>query len=552
MSLLTEASLVITPNAVEEGKLFSIIPTDGSGDLTVTRATTATRVNSEGLIEECPYNLLQRSEQISTSPWTLTRSTVTTNNTTSPSGTATADELIANVTGSNGSWTRQVVSAITGAFSMSIYAKQGTSPFLQVRLDGLGAVIFDLSNGTIKASSVVVGSIVSVGSDGWYRCTISGTATGQTTTLFMVGNSSMNLSTWFATNGDSVYLWGAQLVTGTEPKEYFPTTDRLNVPRLDYTNSSCPSILVEPQRTNLVLRSEEFDNLTVWPGSAGVTRLANQGIAPNGTNTMDLITFPISGNSISQSVTVINGTTYTFSVWLASQSGTQTVEIGNINSGIYQSVTVTTTPQRFEVTQVASSTNRFPAIRATAAYSIFAWGAQLEAGSYATSYIPTAGSTVTRNADVISKTGIADLIGQTEGTIYAECNFKNANASAKYISVNNGTNNNRISFVLQGNGTLLILEMAINGTVLANVVLKNLSNLNLFLKIALKYKSGEIKCFVDGQLLFSNNLTYSNAILDRLLLTNPTGGQRFDGNINSIQLYKTALTDEQCISLTTL
>jgi hypothetical protein len=51
MSLLTEASLVITPNAVEEGKLFSIIPTDGSGDLTVVRATTATRVNSAGLIE---------------------------------------------------------------------------------------------------------------------------------------------------------------------------------------------------------------------------------------------------------------------------------------------------------------------------------------------------------------------------------------------------------------------------------------------------------------------------------------------------------------------
>jgi hypothetical protein len=552
MSLLTEASLVITPNAVEEGKLFSIIPTDGSGDLTVTRATTATRVNSEGLIEECPYNLLQRSEQISTSPWTLTRSTVTTNNTTSPSGTATADELIANVTGSNGSWTRQVVSAITGAFSMSIYAKQGTSPFLQVRLDGLGAVIFDLSNGTIKASSVVVGSIVSVGSDGWYRCTISGTATGQTTTLFMVGNSSMNLSTWFATNGDSVYLWGAQLVTGTEPKEYFPTTDRLNVPRLDYTNSSCPSILVEPQRTNLALRSEEFDISGIWAASAGVTILANQGIAPNGNMTMDLITFPSISTFITQGISVASGATYTFSVWLATQSGTQTVEIGNINLNTWQSVTVTTTPQRFEVTQVASGATRFPGIRCTAAYSIFAWGAQLEAGSYATSYIPTAGSTVTRNADVISKTGIADLIGQTEGTIYAECNFKNANASAKYISVNNGTNNNRISFVLQGNGTLLILEMAINGTVLANVVLKNLSNLNLFLKIALKYKSGEIKCFVDGQLLFSNNLTYSNAILDRLLLTNPTGGQRFDGNINSIQLYKTALTDEQCISLTTL
>jgi hypothetical protein len=551
MSLLTEASLVITPNAVEEGKLFSIIPTDGSGDLTVVRATTATRVNSEGLIEECPYNLLQRSEQISTSPWTLTRSTVTTNNTTSPSGTATADELIANVTGSNGSWTRQVVSAITGAFSMSIYAKQGTSPFLQVRLDGLGAVIFDLSNGTIKASSVVVGSIVSVGSDGWYRCTISGTATGQTTTLFMVGNSSMNLSTWFATNGDSVYLWGAQLVTGTEPKEYFPTTDRLNVPRLDYTNSSCPSILVEPQRTNLVLRSEEFDNLTVWPGSAGVTRLANQGIAPNGTNTMDLITFPISGNSISQSVTVINGTTYTFSVWLASQSGTQTVEIGNINSGIYQSVTVTTTPQRFEVTQVASSTNRFPAIRATAAYSIFAWGAQLEAGSSATSYIPTVASTVTRNADVISKTGIADLIGQTEGTIFVDL-YSPFDGTSKEISLSDGTLSNRISIGFLNQVNRFTIQVIKNNiTQVSNTFVS--VNQDIRNKIVLSYEQNNYKLYINGVLSYSDTLaeTFTNELLN-LQLNRGISQNQYFGEINSVALWKTALTDEQCISLTTL
>jgi hypothetical protein len=551
MSLLTEASLVITPNAVEEGKLFSIIPTDGSGDLTVTRATTATRVNSEGLIEECPYNLLQRSEQISTSPWTLTRSTVTTNNTTSPSGTATADELIANVTGSNGSWTRQVVSAITGAFSMSIYAKQGTSPFLQVRLDGLGAVIFDLSNGTIKASSVVVGSIVSVGSDGWYRCTISGTATGQTTTLFMVGNSSMNLSTWFATNGDSVYLWGAQLVTGTEPKEYFPTTDRLNVPRLDYTNSSCPSILVEPQRTNLVLRSEEFDNLTVWPGSAGVTRLANQGIAPNGTNTMDLITFPISGNSISQSVTVINGTTYTFSVWLASQSGTQTVEIGNINSGIYQSVTVTTTPQRFEVTQVASSTNRFPAIRATAAYSIFAWGAQLEAGSSATSYIPTVASTVTRNADVISKTGIADLIGQTEGTIFVDL-YSPFDGTSKEISLSDGTLSNRISIGFLNQVNRFTIQVIKNNiTQVSNTFVS--VNQDIRNKIVLSYEQNNYKLYINGVLSYSDTLaeTFTNELLN-LQLNRGISQNQYFGEINSVALWKTALTDQQCISLTTI
>jgi hypothetical protein len=379
MSLLTEASLVITPNAVEEGKLFSIIPTDGSGDLTVVRATTATRVNSAGLIES-----------------------------------------VAN-----------------------------------------------------------------------------------------------------------------------------------NVPRLDYTNSSCPSILVEPQRTNLVLRSEEFDNLTVWPGSAGVTRLANQGIAPNGTNTMDLITFPISGNSISQSVTVINGTTYTFSVWLASQSGTQTVEIGNINSGIYQSVTVTTTPQRFEVTQVASSTNRFPAIRATAAYSIFAWGAQLEAGSSATSYIPTVASTVTRNADVISKTGIADLIGQTEGTIFVDL-YSPFDGTSKEISLSDGTLSNRISIGFLNQVNRFTIQAIKNNITQVSSTFVSV-NQDIRNKIVLSYKQNNYKLYINGVLSYSDTLaeTFTNELLN-LQLNRGISQNQYFGEINSVALWKTALTDEQCISLTTL
>ena len=174
--------------------------------------------------------------------------------------------------------------------------------------------------------------------------------------------------------------------------------------------------LVEIPRTNLVLRSEEFDNTMIWPGSAGIIRLANQGIAPNGTNTMDLITFPVAGNSLSQSVTVISGATYTFSIWLATQSGTQTVEIGNINSGVYQSVTVTTTAQRFEITQVASSTNRFPAIRATANYSILIWGAQLEQGNVVTEYIPTVASIRTKFAGITQDGSSASNIPRLDYT----------------------------------------------------------------------------------------------------------------------------------------
>ena len=69
MSLLDTASLIVTPNGYKEGKLYSVIPSDGSGDLSVTRATTATRVNSQGLVELVPYNLLQYSEDFSNAYW---------------------------------------------------------------------------------------------------------------------------------------------------------------------------------------------------------------------------------------------------------------------------------------------------------------------------------------------------------------------------------------------------------------------------------------------------------------------------------------------------
>jgi hypothetical protein len=367
-----------------------------------------------------------------------------------------------------------------------------------------------------------------------------------------------------------------------------------NLPRLDYSNGSCPSILVEPQRTNLALRSEEFDN-AAWV-KAGVTVDANTAISPDGTANADTINLGLLGfANIRQSIPVANNTSYTVSCYYknialtAGQTfemrytnelstpnnfnaiatidlfnGTVTSQIfGNIGTGYSGSVSSSITNvgnDWYKVTMTftvgTSGANngifRPGVIPISSARTFYIWGAQLEAGSNATSYIPTEATTVTRNADVISKTGISDLIGQTEGTFFAHLNFKNINPAAKYISINNGTNNNRINFVLQGNGSTLILEMSVNGISLANVGLKNLSNLNLFLKIALKYKSGEIKCFVDGQLLFSNTLTYSNAVFDRLLLTNPAGGQPFNGDINSIQLYKTALTDQECINLTTL
>lgn len=91
IGLLRKASLIITPNAVKESKLYSVIPSNGNGDMSVVRATTATRVNSDGLVELVPYNLLTYSEDFSNASWTKSNLTITSNSIVAPNGTLTAD-----------------------------------------------------------------------------------------------------------------------------------------------------------------------------------------------------------------------------------------------------------------------------------------------------------------------------------------------------------------------------------------------------------------------------------------------------------------------------
>ena len=126
MSLLNTASLIVTPNGYKEGTLYSVIPTTGAGDMSVVRATTATRVNSAGLVELVPYNLVQYSEQFNNAFWNQAASgsatfTVTANQTTAPDGTTTA-ETLANSATTAQFWMYQALTLPIGS-TLSIYAK---------------------------------------------------------------------------------------------------------------------------------------------------------------------------------------------------------------------------------------------------------------------------------------------------------------------------------------------------------------------------------------------------------------------------------------------
>jgi hypothetical protein len=124
MSLLDTASLILTPNAYKEGKLYSVIPSDGSGDFTFTRATTATRVNSAGLVELVPYNLLQRSEEFDNGYWIKRKCNYYSKCTTAPNGTMTADKLYPTSSGNYRHVKQSAFSPYTGLKTMSIYAKK--------------------------------------------------------------------------------------------------------------------------------------------------------------------------------------------------------------------------------------------------------------------------------------------------------------------------------------------------------------------------------------------------------------------------------------------
>jgi hypothetical protein len=363
-----------------------------------------------------------------------------------------------------------------------------------------------------------------------------------------------------------------------------------NVPRLDYTNGSCPSILVEPQRTNLLTYSQQFDNADWIDENVNLT--ANSIISPsgvlNGYKMTD--TSVVDGEfRIQQNKTTTISTPYTATVFLkadASNFAMLRMYGGNLglyycvvvnlsngtitktqNGGLTSSVSYTITPcvngwYKLTATSTMVSTNMFHIVHVsnsgtptigdygqinytgTGSNSIYVWGAQLEAGSYATSYIPTTSASVTRNADVISKTGISSLIGQTEGTVFVDFYVDNLSAQTnapvilslgadQYIQINN---NGRIQFYFESG---------------CNIDLTSFALTNGRHKFGFGYKANDFVAYVDGTLAGTDTSGTPNATS---LLNLGYSNTNFIGKIdyNTVALWKTRLTNTQLAQLTTI
>lgn len=346
-----------------------------------------------------------------------------------------------------------------------------------------------------------------------------------------------------------------------------------NEVRFDYTNGSCPSILVEPQRTNLLLRSEEF-NVSPWGTLGTITITPNSTIAPDGNNTADLILGNNASSSIYQIYSGSIGVVYTSSFFIKNNNSTQSQLLirnastvieatlnwtGSVLSSITNTTGITTFQSynngwyRIMSTYTSVEAAQRPRILPTLStnQSVYIWGAQLEAGANATSYIPTVASTVTRNSDVISKTGISDLIGQTEGTVFFDLKEINNKNDFNSIMFSNGTDSFRFGITTDIAFSQLQCLYISTQTFTSNVLTIPIATK---IKIAIKYSIGELKFFANGSLIstFSPLNDFSVNNLSQFRTGRPAGGREFFGKIDNILLWKTKLTDEQCIALTTL
>jgi hypothetical protein len=175
------------------------------------------------------------------------------------------------------------------------------------------------------------------------------------------------------------------------------------VARFEFNRSTLAplGLLLEDARTNICLRSDS-------PGSASWTKTnvngsSNSQTGLDGTSSFGAATATAGNGTILQTITVVNGSTYTFSIWLKRLVGTGNIQVTTDNGTTWNTLAVTSTLTEFTQSQVASSTSMVVGLRiVTNADSVVFGGAQLELGAYATSPLSTAGTSTARNADLVT------------------------------------------------------------------------------------------------------------------------------------------------------
>jgi len=549
MSLLDLASLVLAPTATKEGKVYSAIPDTGEGDMTFSRGSSATRINSEGLIEKERANFVLHSNDFSQSNWVKLgagsgSAAIVTSGFSDPDGGSNAWRLQCDLNGGTTSNDQSLIyqgGSLTGVFAFSYYVKSNTG----------SSQDFAFGNGLANYEN--------------------GTATTEWQRFTAFFNCPSNNNTFIGARGSlatddtlDILIYAAQLEQGLVAQPYIETTTTAvyegitdDVPRVDYTDSSCPALLLEPQRTNILPQSE-YVNSTDWDIGAGVTITNNYAESPEGVQNATRAQFGATGvNRVFFDRAA--ATSDADNVWSFYIKGTdgETIDCyidGNATgTGYYyfgKYITLDGTWQRIEFpfTLPANAGTQNYVVRRqvgnTATEALF-YGFQVEASaSYATSYIPTYSVSSTRVADSCSKTGISELIGQSEGTLFLEASTLENGADCR-ITISDNTINNRVSIEWDANADTIKGFIGVGGNV--ETTSYNQTNQN---KIALTYDATDARMYINGVKVDTDTSVPTLSGMNRIDFSNYGAALPFVGNVYQMYVSKEKLTDDQCIALT--
>ena len=598
-SFFDDASLVQIPSGYKVGTLFSVKPTDGTGDLTFTRSNdTATRVNSDGLIQKVRTNVLLQSNTFTTT-WTLLRTgsnglPVITSGFTDPNGGSNAYrfEITAPSADNDYSIIQQTpsFSGITNTpFVQSIY----------VKANGVGQIgkAFDMycyQDSTLSYRSVE--NFVLTGD--WQRVQLFHTFNGPGSTMqvnFGKARSSAGGST-LADMATDVLIFQSQVELGDIATDYIPTTTTAvsvgpvaNLPRLDYTDSTCPKLLLEPQCIALNYFSEQMDN--AWWTKSDVTIVANttDTLDPSGYYGADKVVeaattarHRVMAGSIT--IAAVNNTASVFLKKGTARYGFVTLSGAAVSSIVVDledgTITSSSTAGTIVAQKVESYANgwyrisltalgnavtgsfilqfgsagsatpsytaNIPTFTGSTSNHLYAWGANIAATSYLQSYIPTLSAASTRGQDDMDTTfasafatdGSATFFLDLGGAPLTNQNSSGANfalyfSSNDYIAYNhNGSDFHRIRVQVSGGANYITTSIPINTAV----------------KICASVTASTATVYANGTLVGTSSITGEWAVADAL----NTNIIENAGIISLKQalIFPTALTSTQMAELT--
>ena len=322
-------------------------------------------------------------------------------------------------------------------------------------------------------------------------------------------------------------------------------------------DSGCGHWLWEPQSTNLITQSELFSD-AIWLNSNS-TDTSNYGISPDGLNnsTRFLTTANTGSFLYINSLPILDATNYTLSFWVKSNGNSlDKFRLYTTTGGTSLEFTSTNKWVRYEYNFLSTGTTTNLGIRGVVGQEtdVQIWGAQFEQQTYATSYIPTSGSTVTRNQDVCNNGGSLASINSTQGTLYAEIAALANDGTFRMINISDGTLDNRVEISYYTSVDLIRVICYVNGLAVASK--SNISaNILDFNKIAFSYKENDFKVYLNGVNVYTNTsgAIYPTNTLNRIDFgLSSVSGFDFYGKTKALAVWKEALSDEELTELTTI